>query len=76
MDEDQNCSKDLSTFYPEIVKKIELYFKTVHVPHPWYWNPGESQADFQKKTKTGSGNQTKNKSTEAQSYAIDAVGKK
>jgi hypothetical protein len=28
-----------------------LYFKTVHVPHPWYWNPGESQADFQKKQK-------------------------
>jgi arylsulfatase A len=51
IDEDQNCSKDLSTFYPEIVKKIELYFNTVHVPHPWYWNPGESQADFQKKQK-------------------------
>ncbi len=51
LEEDQTCERDLAAFYPAIVKKIEDYMKTAHQPHDWYWNPGETQADFQKKQK-------------------------
>lgn len=51
LEEDQTCTKDLAAFYPEIVKKIESIIKTSHLYHPWYWNPGETQEDFQRKQK-------------------------
>jgi hypothetical protein len=35
--------------FPEVTKRLEKYLSTVHEPHPWYWNPGDTQADFNKK---------------------------
>jgi hypothetical protein len=51
LEEDQTCERDLAAIYPAVVKKIEDYLQTAHQPHEWYWNPGETQADFQKKQK-------------------------
>lgn len=54
LEEDQTCEKDIATFYPEVAKKIAAIMKTSHQSHPWYWNPGETQADFQKKQQLAS----------------------
>ncbi|WP_165933511.1 sulfatase-like hydrolase/transferase [Arundinibacter roseus] len=51
LEEDQTCERNLAAFYPDVVTKIEDYLKTAHEPHPWYWNPGETQEDFQRKQK-------------------------
>ena len=51
LEEDQDCEHDLTAYYPELAKDLGRYLDTVHQPHPWYWNPGETQADFQKKVK-------------------------
>jgi arylsulfatase A-like enzyme len=51
LEEDQTCEKDLAGFYPEVVKKITEIMKASHQSHAWYWNPGDTQADFQKKQK-------------------------
>lgn len=49
LEEDQNCSIDLAAFYPNVVKEIENYLLNIHEPHPWYWNPGDTQEEFNKK---------------------------
>lgn len=51
LEEDQTCERNLAAFYPSVVTKIEDYMKTAHQPHLWYWNPGETQTDFQQKQK-------------------------
>ncbi|MCG8305804.1 MAG: arylsulfatase [Cytophagales bacterium] len=49
IEEDTYAEKDLSSFYPEIVKRAESIMQSEHVPHEWYWNPSESAAEFKKK---------------------------
>lgn len=51
LEEDQNCQKDLAVYYPEVTKKISEIMKISHQTHPWYWNPGETLLEFQKKQK-------------------------
>ena len=51
LDEDQACEKDLSAFFPEVVKNLEQVMDTSILPHPWYWNPGETLTDFNAKKK-------------------------
>ncbi|HOY16242.1 MAG TPA: sulfatase-like hydrolase/transferase [Haliscomenobacter sp.] len=49
LEEDQKCEHDLAALFPGVVRELEQYLNTVHQPHPWYWNPGETAEDFQKK---------------------------
>lgn len=51
LEEDQKCEKDLAAFYPKVAKSITEYLDHIHEPHPWYWNPGETAADFKAKQK-------------------------
>ncbi len=51
LDEDQTCSYNLASTYPSVVKDLETILRTSHVPHPWYWNPGETQQNFEEKRK-------------------------
>lgn len=50
-EEDTYTRKDLSSYYPEVVKEMEDFLDKSHTPHPWYWNPDESAEDFQEKKK-------------------------
>lgn len=51
LEEDQTCERDLAAVYPEVVNELTNYLNTVHEPHPWYWNPGETAADFARKVR-------------------------
>jgi arylsulfatase A len=48
-EEDQTGERNLAAFYPDVVKKIEQYLSKVHEPHAWFWNPGDTPADYEKK---------------------------
>ena len=49
IEEDVNFERDLSDDYPEVVAEMERIMLREHVDHPWYWNPGETSADFRRK---------------------------
>lgn len=49
IEEDTYTQCDLALIYPNIVKRAEQIMNTEYTPHPWYWNPDESYADYQKK---------------------------
>lgn len=49
IEEDPLCERNLATLYPAVVREIEDVMRRQHVDHPWYWNPGETQADFKQK---------------------------
>ena len=49
IEEDVGCERDLSGIYPRVVAAIETIMEQEHVDHPWYWNPGETVEDFQRK---------------------------
>ncbi len=51
LDEDQACERNVAQYYPAVVKDLENILNTSHTPHPWYWNPGETVEDFNKKKK-------------------------
>ena len=45
IEEDTFCERNLAEFYPEIVKSVEQAMTESSIPHPWYHNPGETDAD-------------------------------
>ena len=49
IEEDIACERDLAGSYPGAVSAIERIMAREHVDHPWYWNPGETRADFERK---------------------------
>jgi arylsulfatase len=51
IEEDISCERNLAAAYPEVVKQMESIIKNSHINHPWYWNPGETQAIFNAKKK-------------------------
>ncbi|MEL6592659.1 MAG: sulfatase-like hydrolase/transferase [Bacteroidota bacterium] len=44
--EDQTCDRDLAAYYPEVSAEMAQIMDQSHEPHPWYWNPGESEGDY------------------------------
>ncbi|MBK8042385.1 MAG: sulfatase-like hydrolase/transferase [Haliscomenobacter sp.] len=50
-EEDPICEHDLAPFFPKVVNELESFLNTAHTPHPWYWNPGDTQAVFDEKGK-------------------------
>jgi arylsulfatase len=51
IEEDQGCERDVAMQYPSVVKELELVLNSSHINHPWYWNPGETQAIYNAKKK-------------------------
>ncbi len=51
IEEDQACERDVASAYPDVVLQMEAIIKKSHINHPWYWNPGETQADYNAKKK-------------------------
>ncbi len=51
IEEDQACERNVAAVYPTVVKQIETIINKSHTYHPWYWNPGETQAIFNAKKK-------------------------
>jgi arylsulfatase A-like enzyme len=49
VEEDTYGERDLSAFYPDIVKNIETIMDTSYTPHEWYWTPDETREEYQKK---------------------------
>lgn len=50
-EEDIYWERDLAFNYPEIVKEAIRIMDSSFTPHPWYWTPDETFADYQKKVK-------------------------
>lgn len=48
-EEDQQLTVDLAEYYPEVAENMERIMDRIHTPHPWYWNPGDTAADFEAK---------------------------
>lgn len=49
VEEDTYTQRNLATIYPEMVKKAESLMESEHIPHPWYRNPKESNAEYAEK---------------------------
>lgn len=49
IEEDPLCERNLAKMHPDVVRRIEQIMQREHVDHPWYWNPGETAADFKRK---------------------------
>ena len=49
VEEDLGCERNLADRYPVVVSEIEKIMRREHVDHPWYWNPGETSEDFERK---------------------------
>ena len=49
IEEDVGSERDLADLYPEVVAAAERIMRREHVDHPWYWNPTETRADFERK---------------------------
>lgn len=52
IEEDISCERNVATVYPAVAKQMETIINNSHINHPWYWNPGETQAIFNAKKKT------------------------
>lgn len=50
-EEDTYWERNLAFNYPDIVKQAVEIMETSFTPHPWYWTPDETFADYQKKVK-------------------------
>lgn len=50
-EEDTYWERDLAFNYPEMVKEAIRIMDSSFTPHPWYWTPDETFADYQKKVK-------------------------
>ena len=50
-EEDTFWEKDLAYNYPEVLKEAIKIMDSSFTPHPWYWTPDETYADYQKKVK-------------------------
>lgn len=48
-EEDQQLAIDLAKYYPEVTQHLAETMDSIHEPHPWYWNPGDTQAVFKEK---------------------------
>jgi arylsulfatase A len=51
IEEDISCERNVAAVYPTVVKQMETIINNSHINHPWYWNPGETQAMFNAKRK-------------------------
>jgi hypothetical protein len=51
IEEDQACERNVASAYPDVVLQMEAIINKSHINHPWYWNPGETQADYNAKKK-------------------------
>ncbi len=49
IEEDTYGLRNLASLYPSVVQQAEEIMDTQHDPHPWYWNPNETRAEYQKK---------------------------
>lgn len=49
VEEDLATEHDLAGTYPTVAAEFAAVFDTIHEPHPWYWNPGDTNADFEAK---------------------------
>ena len=49
VEEDTYGERDLSSFYPEVVKNMVTIMDTSYTPHEWYWTPDETREEYQKK---------------------------
>ena len=49
IEEDIACGRDLAGSYPGVVAEMERIMTREHVDHPWYWNPGETKQEFDRK---------------------------
>jgi hypothetical protein len=49
VEEDTYGERDLSSFYPEVVTRMETIMDTSYTPHEWYWTPDETIEEYQKK---------------------------
>ncbi|PHN02135.1 sulfatase-like hydrolase/transferase [Flavilitoribacter nigricans] len=48
-EEDQTLSVNLADFYPNEAATFKAKLDTIHTPHPWYWNPGDTAEQFEAK---------------------------
>lgn len=51
VEEDTYTKRNLAVLYPNVVKKAEAIMKQEHEPHEWYWNPWETNKEYQAKKK-------------------------
>ena len=49
VEEDTYGEKDLSAYYPGVVRSMEAIMDTSYTPHEWYWTPDETREEYQKK---------------------------
>ena len=51
IEEDTYALRNMAFMYPDIVRRAEEIMKTEHQPHEWYWNPWETNEEYQDKVK-------------------------
>ncbi|HSH20500.1 MAG TPA: arylsulfatase [Draconibacterium sp.] len=51
IEEDVHSDRDLSKFYPEVVKQIDSIMSAEHENHAWYRNPWETPEEYKMKIK-------------------------
>lgn len=51
LEEDQQATVNLASVYPEVTANMKELMDTIHEPHPWYWNPGDTPEVFADKQK-------------------------
>ena len=49
VEEDAYQEHDLSAYFPQIVRQAEAIMSASLTPHPWFWTPAESRAEYQQK---------------------------
>lgn len=49
IEEDIHSDRDLSAFYPKVVREMVDIMEQEHEPHPWYWNPWETNMEYKAK---------------------------
>jgi arylsulfatase A-like enzyme len=47
--EDPQMERNMANQYRQVVEQVEAAFRREHRPSEWYWNPGETAAEFKAK---------------------------